>query len=221
MYTSVSEFYKSREWEKLLEVLKLERVDDTGQVICSHCHKPITRKYDCIGHHRIELTEQNVNDPDISLNPENIALVHFRCHNLIHRRFEGFYQQVYLVYGPPCAGKTTWVNSVANDDDLIIDIDRIWECLCLSDRYRKPNRIKSNVFGVRDALLDQVKVRKGMWRNAYIIGTYPLRTDRDRLCSLLRAREVFIAETKETCMGRAKNDEWKKFIENWFDDYVP
>ena len=221
MYTSVSEFYKSREWEKLLEILKLERVDDKGQVICSYCHKPITRKYDCIGHHRVELTEQNVNDPDISLNPDNIALVHFRCHNLIHRRFEGFYQQVYLVYGPPCAGKTTWVNSVANDDDLIIDIDRIWECLCNSDRYHKPNRIKANVFGVRDALLDQVKVRKGMWRNAYIIGAYPLRTDRDRLCSLLRAREVFIAETKETCMGRAENDEWKKFIENWFDDYVP
>lgn len=221
MYTSVSEFYKSREWERLLEILKLERVDDSGQVICSYCHKPITRKYDCIGHHRIELTEQNVNDPDIALNPENISLVHFRCHNLIHRRFEGFYQQVYLVYGSPCAGKTTWVNSVANDDDLIIDIDRIWECLCNSDRYHKPNRIKSNVFGVRDALLDQVKVRKGMWRNAYIIGAYPLRTDRDRLCSLLRAREVFIAETKETCMGRAENDEWKKFIENWFDDYVP
>lgn len=221
MYTSVSEFYKSREWEKLLEILKLERVDDKGQVICSYCHKPITRKYDCIGHHRVELTEQNVNDPDISLNPDNISLVHFRCHNKIHRRFEGFYQQVYLVYGSPCAGKTTWVDSVANDDDLIIDIDRIWECLCNSDRYHKPNRIKANVFGVRDALLDQVKVRKGMWRNAYIIGAYPLRTDRDRLCSLLRAREVFIAETKETCMGRAENDEWKKFIENWFDDYVP
>lgn len=221
MYTSVSEFYKSREWEKLLEILKLERVDDTGQVICSHCHKPITRKYDCIGHHRIELTEQNVNDPSISLNPYNIALVHFRCHNLIHRRFEGFYQQVYLVYGPPCAGKTTWVDSVANSDDLIIDIDRIWECLCNSDRYHKPNRIKANVFGVRDALIDMVKVRKGMWRNAYIIGTYPLRTDRDRICSQLRAREIFIYESKEECMGRASDEKWKQYINEWFDDYVP
>ena len=221
MYTSVSEFYKSREWERLLEILKLERVDDTGQVICSYCHKPITRKYDCIGHHRIELTEQNVNDPDISLNPENISLVHFRCHNLIHRRFEGFYQQVYLVYGPPCAGKTTWVDSVANDDDLIIDIDRIWECLCNSDRYHKPNRIKTNVFGVRDALIDMVKVRKGMWRNAYVIGTYPLRTDRDRICSQLRAREIFIYESKEACMGRASDEKWKQYINEWFDDYVP
>ena len=220
MYTSVSEFYKSKEWEKLIEILKLERVDETGQVICSYCHKPITRKYDCIGHHRIELTEQNVGDPDISLNPDNVALVHFRCHNLIHRRFEGFCQQVYLVYGPPCAGKTTWVDSVANSDDLIIDIDRIWECLCNSDRYHKPNRIKANVFGVRDALVDMVKIRKGMWRNAYIIGTYPLRTDRDRICSLLRAREVFIFEEKSICLSRASDDNWKDYINEWFDDYV-
>lgn len=216
----LSGFYKSKEWEQLIQILRLERVDAAGQTICGYCGKPITRKYDCIGHHIEELTEQNVNDPQIALNPENVMLVHFSCHNKIHRRFEGFYQQVFLVYGPPCAGKTTWVQSVANDDDLIVDIDRIWECLCTSDRYHKPNRIKSNVFGVRDILLDQVKIRKGMWRNAYIIGTYPLRTDRDRICSLLRAREVFIFENKETCLSRCQTEEWKTYVEDWFEDYV-
>ena len=218
---TTAEFYRSKAWEKLIATLKLERLDADGNIICAYCGRPIVRKYDCIAHHRIELTDDNVNDPTISLNPDNIDLIHFRCHNLIHRRFEGFYQQVYLVYGPPCAGKTTWVNSVANDDDLIIDIDRIWECLCNSDRYHKPNRIKCNVFGVRDALIDMVKVRKGMWRNAYIIGTYPLRTDRDRICSQLRAREIFIYESKEECMGRASDEKWKQYINDWFDDYVP
>lgn len=213
-------FYKSREWESLIEQIKLDRLDASGQVICECCGKPITRKYDCIGHHKIELTEQNVNDYSISLNPDNIMLVHFRCHNRIHSRFDGFCQQVYLVYGPPCAGKSTWVENVCNKDDLIIDIDRIWECLCVSDKYHKPNRIKSNVFGIRDALLDQVKIRKGMWRNAYIIGTYPLKTDRDRICDLLRAREVFIYEDKNVCMDRAVDENWKKYIEDWFDDYV-
>ena len=217
---SLDTFYKSKEWESLVGQLKLDRLDDNGQIICECCGKPITRKYDCIGHHKIELDEQNVNDYSISLNPDNIMLVHFRCHNRIHSRFDGFRQQVYLVYGPPCAGKTTWVQDVCNKDDLIIDIDRIWECLCASDRYHKPKRLTANVFGIRDTLLDQVKIRKGMWRNAYIIGTYPLRTDRDRLCSLLRAREVFIFEEKAVCMGRAEDDNWKKYIEDWFDDYV-
>lgn len=213
-------FYKSKEWESLVGQLKLDRLDDNGQIICECCGKPITRKYDCIGHHKIELDEKNVNDYSISLNPDTIMLVHFRCHNRIHSRFDGFRQQVYLVYGPPCAGKTTWVQDVCNKDDLIIDIDRIWESICTSDRYHKPKRLTANVFGIRDTLLDQVKIRKGMWRNAYIIGTYPLRTDRDRICDLLRAREVFIFEEKAVCMGRAEDDNWRKYIEDWFDDYV-
>lgn len=219
MYT-LTDFYKSREWEKLIEILKLERVNECGQVICGYCGGVITKKYDCIGHHMEELTEQNVNDPHVALNPSNVMLVHFTCHNKIHRRFEGFYQQVYLVYGPPCSGKTTWVESVCNKDDLIIDINKIWESLCVSDKYHKSNRLKANVFGVRDALLDQVKIRKGMWRNCYVVGDYPLRTDRDRICNLLRAREVFIYEDKDVCLSRAQDDEWKKYIEEWFEDYV-
>lgn len=213
-------FYKSAEWRGLVEQLKLERLNERGELICEYCGRAITRKYDCIGHHEIELTEDNVNDYSISLNPANIKLIHFRCHNLIHERFEGFKQEVFLVYGSPCAGKTTWVRDVANDDDLILDIDKIFEAICTSDKYHKPTRLKVNAFGVRDCLLDMIRTRAGMWRNAYVIGGYPLRTDRDRLCDLLGAREVFIDTPKEECLKRAVNEEWKKFIEDWFDSYV-
>lgn len=216
---SLDNFYKSKEWENLLQLLKMERVDSNGNLICEYCGQPIVKKYDCIGHHKIELTESNVNDVDVSLNPDNIILIHFKCHNKIHQRFDGFKQQVYLVYGSPCSGKTTWVNSVANEDDLILDIDKIWEAICLSDKYHKPNRLKANAFGIRDTLLDQIKTRTGMWRNAYVIGTYPLRTDRDRLCDLLKAKPIYIEATKEECIGRATNEEWKEFIENWFEDF--
>lgn len=219
MYT-LDNFYKSKEWENLLHVLKLERVSDDGILYCEHCGLPIIKKYDCIGHHKTELTEDNVNDLDISLNPNNIILIHFKCHNKIHERFNGFKQQVFLVYGSPCSGKSTWVNTVCYDDDLILDIDSIWESICKYDKYHKPNRLKANVFGIRDIILDQIKCRVGMWRNAYVIGTYPLRTDRDRLCSLLGAKAIFIDEDKETCLNRAKNDEWKGFVEEWFEFYT-
>lgn len=219
MFT-LGNFYKSKEWEKLIAVLKLERVNENGEVICEHCGKPISRKYDCIGHHKIELTEANVNDTEISLNPSNIMLIHFRCHNQIHQRFEGFHQEVYLVYGPPCSGKTSWVKEVSNPDDLVLDLDRIWECLCFSDKFHKPNRLKSNVFGVRDAVLDQIKTRTGRWRNAYIIGGYPLASDRDRLCNLLGARPVFIDTDENTCINRAKTEDWKDYIHEWFDSYT-
>lgn len=219
MFT-LSNFYKSKQWEKCIAVLKLERVNENGEIICEHCGKPIAQKYDCIGHHKVELTEANVNDPDITFNPENIMLIHFRCHNQIHQRFEGFHQKVYLVYGPPCAGKTTWVNDVSNPDDLILDIDRIWECICFSDKYHKPNRLKKNVFGIRDAILDQIKTRTGMWRNAYVVGGYPLVTDRDRLCDLLGAIPIYIDTDENTCLSRARSEEWKDYIYDWFDSYT-
>lgn len=219
MFT-LNNFYKSKEWESLLEVLKLERIGSDGELRCEYCGLPITKKYDCIGHHEIELTEANVNEMDISLNPDNIKLIHFKCHNKIHERFGGFKQKVYIVYGSPCSGKSTWVNSVANSDDLIVDMDKIWEAISLSDKYHKPNRLKQNVFGIRDTLLDQIKTRTGMWRNAYVIGTYPLASDRERLASLLGAELIYINATKEECINRAENLEWKEFVEEWFESYT-
>lgn len=220
MYTVFS-FYRSDKWEKLRSILRLERTNDDGFILCERCGKPILKPYDCIAHHKIELTEENVNDFDISLNPENIELIHFKCHNEEHRRFSGFNQRVFLVYGSPCSGKTTWVKENAQHGDLIVDMDSIWECISNSDRYHKSNRLKANAFGVRDCLLEQVKTRTGMWNDCYIVGGYPLKTDRDRLCDLLGAEPIFIDESKDICLSRAENSEWKEFVKDWFESYVP
>ena len=220
MTLTLGNFYTSKLWCKFIEQLRIERVDESGNVICAHCGRPITRKYDCIGHHVIELTDENVNDFSISLNPENVQLIHFSCHNKIHCRFDGFRQSVYLVYGSPCAGKTTWVHANANDDDLILDIDALWEAVCLRGKYEKPGRLKRNVFGLRDCMIEQIKLRVGTWRNAYVIGGYPLASDRERLCTMLRARPVFIDETRETCLDRAHDDAWRGYIDEWFDAYT-
>lgn len=213
-------FYKSKEWTNLLQNLKLERVKEDNKLYCEYCNNEIAKKYDCIGHHKIALTQTNVNDYNISLNPYNIMLIHFACHNKIHNRFGNVKaKKVYIVYGSPCAGKTTWVNNIADTNDLILDIDKIWECITVSDRYNKNNRLKQNVFGIRDCILEQIKTRLGMWSNAYVIGSYPLKMDRQRLADRLGAELVYIEETKENCLERAKNEEWKKYIEKWWEMY--
>ena len=227
---TLKDFYKSDEWRDFRLLLMQERTTDNG-LVCAHCGKPILKPYDCIGHHVIELTEDNVNDYSISLNPDNVILIHFKCHNLEHNRWNGHAQKVYLVYGSPCSGKTSWVNEVANGDDLILDVDRIWDAVCNDGRYNKtngkskrPNRIKANVFAVRDCIIDQIKTRFGQWRNAFIIGGYPLRSDRDRLCNLLNAEPIFISATKEECLARAeveRPEDWKEYIEDWFANFIP
>lgn len=219
----LNDFYRTKEWLNLIQVIRLERISEDGLIYCEHCGKPITRKYDCIGHHKIYLTESNVNDVNIALNPDNIALVHHVCHNKIHNKLGYVSKQVYLVWGSPLAGKSTFVQSNMDYGDLIVDIDSIWQCVSGQERYVKPNRLKINVFGIRDALLEQVKYRCGNWNNAYIIGGYPLIGERERLIKSVGARDIFIDCEYNECIARLKASkdgrdvsEWKKYIDDWW-----
>jgi len=225
---SLYNFYRSDAWEKLLVILKNDegRMDNKGNIICAHCGKPIVKAYDCIGHHIIELTEENYTDYNISLNPDNIALVHHKCHNIIHNKLSYTQRQVFIVYGSPLSGKSSYVTENMAEGDLVIDMDSIWECVSGQPRYVKPNRLKSVVFAVRDNLLESVKYRRGKWLNAYIIGGYPYQAERERLIDTLGAREIFIDTDKDSCLNRLlacednrNKDEWTKYINDWWLQY--
>lgn len=221
MFNNLATFYGSKEWQGLLAVLKQERLNDDGQIICAHCGKPIVNKYDIIGHHVEELTEENVNDYEISLNPSNIQFLHFRCHQAIHDRFAHHNREVFLVYGAPLSGKKTWVRDNMSEGDMIINIDNIWQCVSNTED-KKPKALKAIVFKMRDVLLDTVKYRLGYWRTAFIVGGYPLQSERDLLCKELGARQVFIDTPKEECLARAKDAtqaDMTRYIEEWFNRY--
>lgn len=222
-------FYKSRVWEKFVECLRADRAGPDGLVICEHCGRPILRKYDCIGHHTEELTDDNVDNVSVSLNPDNVVLLHFRCHNEIHKRF-GYavraVQRVYIVYGAPCAGKSAFVSEVAEPGDLVVSMDRLWAAIRADKcgQYEKPAELKQNIFGLRDLLIDMIRVRRGRWDNAYIIGGYPLQGERERLAEIVGADKIIFVDTpKDVCLLRAKekSDEWTQYVENWFDRYHP
>lgn len=220
---TLSSFYTSKPWIELMQIIRLERVNSQGELICEHCGKPIVYKYDCIGHHIVELTEENYLDANISLNPDNIMLVHHRCHNKIHEKLNYSKRNVYLVYGSPLSGKTTFVQDNMQYGDMVVDIDSIWQCVSAQDRYVKPNGLKTNVFGIRNQLIDMIRTRTGFWRTAWLIGGYPLIGERERLCKSLGAREIFIDTPKEECLQRLladssrNHDEWEKYIEDWWE----
>lgn len=213
-------FYKSKQWEALLKVIKLERVNSDGELVCAYCGKPITRKYDAIGHHKIELTEENVNDASISLNPDLVEIVHHRCHNYIHNKLGYKVRQVFIVYGPPRAGKTTFVRDNMTAGDLVVDIDSIWECISAQDRYIKPPRLNAVAFKMRDALLDAVKYRLGKWNAAYVVGGYPLQSERERLCKDLGAREIYIDTPRDICIQRVYDSGLPKDIQQAYEGYI-
>ena len=216
---TLDNFYKSPEWEKLLAVLMMERLNENGELICFHCGKPITRAYDAIGHHLEFLTEENVNNAEVSLNPDNIQFCHHRCHNLIHNKFGYKRKETFLVYGPPLAGKHEWVEDNLTDGELVINIDDLWIALSGCKRYEKPARLNAVVFQVHRQLMDAAKVRLGKWNTCYIIGGYPLISERERICKEYGAREILVDASKDECLARAKElqlDGYEQFIEDWF-----
>lgn len=200
---------------KFRSIVTLERVNENGDLICEHCGKPITKSYDAICHHKIPLTEMNVNDFTISLNPENIEVVHHRCHNQIHNRFGNYTRHIYIVYGSPCSGKSTYVSNSALKDDLIVDIDKIYEAINIS----RSNRVYSNVMQIYNQLVDMIKTRNGKWINAWIVRGFPLKMDRERLAEQIGAELVFIDTPQDICQERALirgGEEYKKFVDDWF-----
>ena len=223
-------FYKSKEWESFRQIVIAERTADDGFVYCEHCGQPILKPYDMIVHHKVELTEANVRDYKVALNPDNMMVIHFRCHNEIHERF-GFNRgyspkkKVYIIYGAPCSGKSTWVKENATEKDLIVDLDNIFESISINDRYHKPESIKSVVYKLRDNLYDIIKYRDGKWTNAYVITGGALLGDRERLMKRVGADElIFIDTDKAECLSRAKKnrtEEWAEYIESWFEHFQP
>lgn len=227
MFT-LQNFYRSREWERLIKQIRLQRLNERGEIICEHCGKPIVKRYDCIGHHKIFLTQENVNDVNVSLNAANIALVHHRCHNLIHNKLGFAERKVYLVYGPPLAGKSSYVEKSMMPGDLIVDIDNIWQCVSGLERYEKPPCLRSIVFSLQEELIDKIAKRAGKWHNAYIIGGYPIISERESICRTTGAEEVFIDTSSEECIKRLKDNpngrdaaQWEKYILQWWERYTP
>lgn len=232
------QFYKSKQWESFRKVIIEQRTDPDGFVRCAICGKPIVKRYDLIIHHKQELSEANVNDAMIALNPDNVECICFRCHNKVHERF-GFNttsaarshrKTVYIVYGSPCAGKSTWVHDNATADDLIVDLDNIWQMISINDKYAKPAALKSVVFDLRDKLYDIIKYRSGNWHNAFIITGGALAGDRQRLKQRVSADQmIFIDTSKEECMhrinskGLANEDKylWADYIAEWFEKFQP
>ena len=163
-FKSLSDFYKSPEWITLRKRLMIERSTPEKGLLCQKCHETILNDPECIAHHIIELTPMNVNEIKISLNPNNILLVHHQCHNQIHERFgQGSRQKVYLVYGAPLSGKTSYVKAHKKRSDLVLDMDELYQAITLLPAYDKPLELSTNVFLLRDALLDQIRTRTAFW----------------------------------------------------------
>ncbi len=238
MFNNRSEFYKSKEWALCKQQVYQDRIKDDGSVVCADCKKVLLKSFNpktndnrhaIVYHHEIELDDKNFNDYEISLNPKHITILCWKCHNARHSRFAGGVPQkkVYIVYGSSCSGKTTWVNENKGNNDIVLDIDSLWEYVSGKPRYVKPNAYKDLVFALWREYLDQIKMRTGYWDNAYIITTEPLSTKRNVMANSYGAELIHIDTPKEQCLQNLYNNPqgrdcqtYEKYITNYFDMFT-
>lgn len=212
---SLESFYSSSVWKKLRQSVIQERIARDGGLYCDYCHTQIVAPYDAICHHITPLTEANVNDPEVSLNPENLMVVHHNCHNRIHEKHGSGRRAVYLIWGAPKSGKTFYINSIRTRNDIVVDIEELYHALGSEIGTRK---VAPVVFRLRDELYDMIKTRYGRWDNAFVVGTFPIEMERRRLIDTLRAEEVFIDSDIDTCIGRCRSEEEIGYVREWFRD---
>ena len=98
-YAVIRSFLGSEAWQKFRMLI----INQRG-LKCEHCGKLVAKASELTLHHIIELTPENVCDANISLNPDNVMVLHLDCHNRIHTRF-GYQPErgVYITFGPPFA----------------------------------------------------------------------------------------------------------------------
>lgn len=228
----LKKFYSSHQWITFRQQIILSRKKN-GRVICEKCGKHIVVSKHIQVHHETELTEDNYTDANISLNPENVKVWCHTCHNKHHGRFNGGGHKrkekaVYIVYGPPMSGKTSYVIEHMEEGDLIVDMDSLYQAVTLLPRYHKPDILKYNVFAIKNSIIENIKTRYGGFRTAWIIGGYPRKVERERLISMLNATPIFLDVSKEECIDRIDGcndyrsehrEEWIQYIEQWFDQF--
>ena len=228
-FKNLKSFYKSDEWLDFRAQIILER----GPV-CQMCGRPIAASKQIHVHHLEELTEANINNPMISLNQDNVLLVCHDCHNKTHNRFGHGYvapkqQAVYLVYGPPCSGKSSFVREHMQPGDLVVDLDALSQAISYQQMHDKPEQLKYNAFALQALLIDQIKTRYGKFANAWIIGGYPDKYKREQIARDTGAEIIFIDVPREECLARLAacegyrrdhQEEWVQYIDRWFEKHT-
>ena len=244
-YKSTYDFYRSDDWSNCkAQVIQRELAKGNGVIYCDICKQPLVKGFNpnannnagaIVFHHKIYLNNLNLNDASISINPDNIQCLCWRDHNFVHQRF-GYSgtnnipeKKVYLITGASCSGKTSWVKERLQENDIVVDIDDIWQMVSGQARYIKPNSLKPIVFKIRDELKGLIQRGTGTWRNAFIIESLPSKQDREREADKYKAFNVEVVTmdaTQDECLQRLHTNpsgrdinSYEKYIKEYFSRY--
>ncbi|MBR1701933.1 MAG: hypothetical protein IJ716_08255 [Lachnospiraceae bacterium] len=134
---------------------------------------------------------------------------------------------VFIVYGAPASGKTTYVKKHKKTNDLIVDFDLIKQSITMNDKTEDVGCLFDIAEHIRQYLYQIIENRMVKCENAWIIGLFPKAADRNEIAKRLRAKLIYIKASEQQCIARAMHDDERKdkelqlrIIEKWFVSYT-
>lgn len=133
---------------------------------------------------------------------------------------------VYIVWGSPASGKTTYVRKNMKNGDLVVDLDLIKQSLSLEGKTKAPDNLVNIALNVREHIYKLIETRKINSNDVWVVAGLPNAEERKNLKKRLNAKLIFIEATKQQCIDRAMNDSERqdkekqiKIINKWFNIY--
>lgn len=133
--------------------------------------------------------------------------------------------KVKIVYGCSCAGKSTLVKSEATDEDLIWDYDKVlMACTDRTDQLSPGHAMSGIIRDMRKTAIDWA-AKYGRVKTLYIPTLWISDKLREEVKGL-DVEEIFLDESKETCIERLEKADdrpdkanWRAVIEKWFEEH--
>lgn len=126
---------------------------------------------------------------------------------------------VYLIYGSPCSGKTTYIKNHKRNGDIVCDVDRLYSAISFNEEHQTELYAQEVASELYKEMLNIIRDRKGSWKNAFVVSLANTPQKVDEMKERINADEcIFIDTPFEVCMERAKDRpfyfQW--IIDEWF-----
>lgn len=126
---------------------------------------------------------------------------------------------VYLIYGAPCSGKTTYVKERMGSGDIVCDVDRLYSAVSYNEEHQTELYAQETATSLYNVLIKMIHDRQGNWKNAYVISLANTKEQVQEMKDRINADECILINTPyEVCMDRAKERPFyfPLIIDDWF-----
>ena|SRR5690625_4064305 len=112
-------------------------------------------------------------------------------------------RMIKVIYGPPCSGKSTYVNERMTDNDIRFDYDLIMQAISNRKSHEYSDLHLPYVVEYRNLIIDKVSKRKDL-ETTYIIATKitdkltkELQGQRSRICAYRNNERTMLSKSRK------------------------